>query len=83
MAFPHALHDMQQKQQQERSWTEQIDSFFSQPELYGLATSRGGGGEGGLVQVGNLFLQWIHFSIETSFLVEFDVYLFTARVKAR
>ena len=43
--------------------------------------ARGGGT--GLVKVVNLFLRWIHFSIEALFLVEYDVYLFTARVKTR
>ena len=45
-AWPHALHDMQQQQQQrERSWKEQIGSLHRQPELYGSATSRDAGGE--------------------------------------
>ena len=73
----------QQRQQQERSWREQIGSLFRQPELHGSATPRGGGGGTGLVKVVNIFLQWILFSIEALFLVEYDVYLFTARVKTR
>ena len=44
-----------------------------------------GRGEGtGLVKVVNLFLRRTHFSIEILFLVEYDIYLFTARrVKTR
>ena len=37
----------------------------------------------GLVKVVNLFLRWIHFSIEALFLAKYDLYLFTARVKTR
>ena len=43
----------------------------------------GRGGKRGLVKLVNLILRWIHFSIETSFLVENDVYLYTARVETR
>ena len=42
-----------------------------------------GGGGTSRVKVLNLYLRWIHFSIEALFLVEYDVYLFTARVKTR
>ena len=77
-AWPHALHDMQhQQQQQERSWREQIGSLFRQPELYGSATSRRAGG----VQSRDLFSRWIHFSIGALSLVEYEVNLFTAKVK--
>ena len=45
---------------------------------------RGARGGAGLVKVVNLFSRCIHFSIEALFLVEYDVYLFTAkRVKTR
>ena len=44
---------------------------------------RGVGGGTGLIKLVNIFLGWIHFSIEKLFLVEYDVYLFTARVKKR
>ena len=44
---------------------------------------RGAGGGTGLVKVVNLLLRWIRLSIEALFLVEYDVYLFTARVKTR
>ena len=37
----------------------------------------------GLVKVVNIYFGWIHFSIETLCLVEYDVYLFAARVKTR
>ena len=43
----------------------------------------GRGGGTGRVKVVNLYLRWIHFSIEALFLVEYDFYLFTARVKTR
>ena len=45
-----------------------------------IARRRGGTG---LVKVVNLFLRWIHISIEALFLVKYGVYLFTARVKIR
>ena len=48
-----------------------------------LGNIAGRGGGTGLVKVVNLFLRWIHFSLEALFLVEHDVYLFTARVKTR
>ena len=44
---------------------------------------RGVGGGTALVKVVKLFSRWIHFSIEALFLVEYDVYLFTARAKTR
>ena len=44
---------------------------------------RGAWGGKGLVKMVNLFLRYIHFSIEALFWVEYDVYLFTARVKTR
>ena len=43
----------------------------------------GAGGGKGLVKVVKIFLRWIHSSIEVLFLVEYDVYLFAARVKTR
>ena len=41
----------------------------------------GAGGGTGLIKVVNLFSTWIHFSIEAWFLVDYDVYIFSARVK--
>ena len=64
-AWRHALDDTQQKQQQrERSWREQIGSLLRQPGALwsGNITERRGGT--GLVKVVNLFLRWIHLSIE-------------------
>ena len=43
----------------------------------------GQGGGTGLVKLVNIFSRLIHFSIETLFLAEYDVYLSTARVKTR
>ena len=73
----------QQQQQQERSWREQICSFVSPAGASWFGNIAGRGGATGLVKVVNLFLRWIHFSIKALFLVEYDVYFFTARVKNR
>ena len=73
---------MQQQQQQERSWREHIGSLFASRSF--VARQHRGAGEGaGLVKVVNIFLPWIHFSIEALFLVEYYVYLFTAGMKTR
>ena len=63
---------------------EGADRFIISPagaSCFGNIAGRGGGT--GLVKVVKLILQWIHFSIEALFLVEYDVYLFTAKVKTR
>ena len=48
---------------------------------FGNIAGREGGT--GLVKMLKLFLRWIHFSIEALFLVEYDVFLFTATVRTR
>ena len=44
---------------------------------------RGAGGGTGVVKLVNLFLRSIHLWIGLLFLVEYDVYLLTARVETR
>ena len=64
---------------------EGADRFIISPDRaswFGNIAGRGGEGTG-LVKVVNLLLRWIRFSIEALFLVEYDVYLFTARVRTR
>ena len=59
---------------------ERADRFIISPAgalWFGNIAGRRGGA--GLVKVVNLFSRFIHFSIEALFLVEYDVYLFTAR----
>ena len=72
-AWPHALHfKLQQQQQREKSWREQIGCFVSWCFLYVRATSRGGGDRSGLhgeIFVGMMifFLRWIHLSMEIKY----------------
>ena len=63
---------------------EGADRFIVSPAgalWFGNIAGRGRGT--GLVKVVNIFLRRIHFSIEALFLVEYDVYLFTTKVKTR
>ena len=60
------------------------DRFIISPagaSWFGNFARRGGGT--GLVKVVIFFSRWIHFSVESLLLVEYGVYLFTARVKTR
>ena len=63
---------------------EGADRFIISParaSWFGNIVGRGAGT--GLVKVVNLFLRWIHLLIEALFLVEYGVYLLTARLKTR
>ena len=63
---------------------EGADRFIIPPagaSWFGNIAGRRGGYRSG--QSGKFNLPWIHFLIEALFLVEYEVYLFTATVKAR